>query len=103
MTGNNNDSLLVAALNPSTAMIMNLNDIMDSPLPVAMAAVETFQSHEVEHEQRHANQHPQDQAMGRSLSELELMFAMGVKRYFANYSDTCVGASLISLSLSTPN
>ena len=78
-------------------MNVNLNGIMDSPLPVAMAAgsaaVETFQSHEVEHEQRHASRHPQDPAKGRSLSQLELLFAMGVTRYLANYSDTCVGAS----------
>ena len=91
--GNNNDPLLVEALPPSTAMNVNLNGIVDSPRPIAGAAgsadVETFQSHEVEHEQRHAGQHPQDQAKGRSLSQLELVFAMGVKRYFANYSDTC--------------
>ena len=78
-------------------MNVNLNGIMDCPLPVAMAAgsaaVETFQSHEVEHEQRHASRHPQDPAKGRSLSQLELLFAMGVTRYLANYSDTCVGAS----------
>ena len=61
------------------------------------AAVE-LQSHEVEHEQRHASQHPQGPAKGRSLSQLELLFAMGVTRNLANYSDTCVWASLISLS-----
>ena len=36
--GNNKYPLLVEALPPSTAMNVNLNGIMDSPLPVAMAA-----------------------------------------------------------------
>ena len=65
MLNDGGDPLLVAALPLSTAMNVNLNGIMDSPLPVAMAAgsvaVETFQSHQVEHEQRHASQYPQDQ------------------------------------------
>ena len=65
--GNDNDPRLVAA---STAMNVNLNGIMDSPRPVEMAAcsaaVETFQSNEVEQEQRHSSQHPQDPAKGRS-------------------------------------
>ena len=82
--GNDNDRL-VAALPPSRAMNVKLNGIMDSPWPVAVAAcsaaVETFKSHEVEHEQHHASQHPQDPAKERSLSQLELVYVMGVHGY----------------------
>ena len=67
-------------LQPYLAKSVNLNGIVDNPWPVAMAAgsaaVEAFQSHEVENEQRNASQHPQPGPQDPALSTLELVFVM---------------------------
>ena len=90
--GNNNNPRLVAALPSSTAMNVNINGKMDSPvltitqlsppLVATAAAVQTFQSHQP----CHASHHPQHPAKDRRLSQLELEFASSLAQFVANYT-----------------
>ena len=61
-------------------------------LVAQVAAVETFQSHDP----RHASQHRQDSAKGRLLSQLNQALAMGLARFFADYSNNSLEANLLT-------